>query len=291
MMVRDIFISVIAALVLFLIWVAVFDTNRFTISKYTYSHPSIRREFTAVVLSDLHNKKFGKDNARLLEAINQASPDMILIAGDMINGHPNENIDGTLAFLKDISSKYPVYYENGNHEMRLDIYRDKYGDQYDDFCEAIKEYGINLLVNERVRLSDYGVTIIGSEINKKHYKRLGIIPMEKGELLSELGEPDKEYCNILLAHNPDFFEDYAEFGADIVFSGHVHGGIVRIPFINKGVLSPNATFFPKYYQGEYKKGSTTMIVSRGLGFHTIPFRIFNPGDLVVVSFAPEKDNK
>ena len=180
MMVRDIFISVIAALALFLIWVAVFDTNRFTISKYTYRHPSIRREFTAVVLSDLHNKQFGKDNARLLEAIDQASPDMILIAGDMINGHPNENIDGTLAFLKDISSKYPVYYENGNHEMRLDIYRDKYGDQYDDFCEAIKEYGINLLVNERVRLSDYGVTIIGSEINKKHYKRLGIIPMEKG---------------------------------------------------------------------------------------------------------------
>ncbi|MCR4616591.1 MAG: metallophosphoesterase [Lachnospiraceae bacterium] len=283
-MVRDIIISVIAVLVLFLIWVAVLDTNRFTLSKYKYTHPAIKKNFTAVVLSDLHNKRFGKDNEKLINAIDVLSPDIILIAGDMINGHPHENIEGTVSFLKNLASKYPVYYENGNHEMRLDLYRDKYGDQYDEFCGSIKEFGIKLLVNERVTLEDYGVTVIGSEINKKHYKRMGIVPMEEGELLKELGAPDENTCNILLAHNPDFFEDYVDYGADIVFSGHVHGGIVRIPIINKGILSPNATFFPKYYQGEYKKGETTMIVSRGLGFHTIPFRMFNPGDLVVVSF-------
>lgn len=286
-MVKDIIIAAAIAIVLFFIWMAVYDTNRFTVSRYTFKHNKIKKDFTAVVISDLHNKVYGKDNKPLLDAIDEIHPDIIFVAGDMVNGNPKEKTDPAMNFVKALASKYPVYYENGNHEMRMDIYRDRFGDKYDKYCEAIKESGVCLLVNERVTLEDYGVTVIGSEINKKHYKRLGIIPIEEGELLSELGEPDKDNLNILLAHNPDFFEDYVSYGADIVFSGHVHGGIVRIPIINKGVLSPNATFFPKYYQGEYKKDSTTMIVSRGLGAHTIPFRLFNPGDLVVVSF--EKD--
>ncbi len=285
-MVRDIIITVLAVLVLLILWVAIMDTNRFTVSKYTYNDNRIKKKFRAVILADLHNKKYGKDNIKLLSQIDALSPDMILIAGDMINGHVGEPVDDTVAFLAELAKKYPVYYGNGNHEMRLDLYREKYGDIYDDFCKAVKEAGIHLLVNERITLDEYGVTIIGSEINKKHYKRMGIVPMEEGELLNELGKPETESCNILLAHNPDFFEDYVSYGAELVFSGHVHGGIARIPFVKKGILSPNAHFFPKYYQGEYKKNNTTMIVSRGLGSHTIPIRLFNPGDLVVTDFEP-----
>ena len=283
-MVKDIVIAAVVLLVIFFIWIAVLDTNRFTLSKYVYADSRIKKDFRAVVLADLHNKSYGKDNKQLSEAIDSLSPDMILIAGDMVNGRARENVDGTVRFLESLAKKYPVYYENGNHEMRLDLYRDRFGDKYDRYCESLKEAGVNQLVNERITLDEYGVTVIGSEMNKKHYKRMGIVPMEKGELLETVGAPDSENLNILLAHNPDFFEDYAEYGAEVVFSGHVHGGIVRVPFINKGVLSPNVSFFPKYTQGEYKKGNTTMIVSRGLGAHTIPFRMFNPGDLVVVDF-------
>ena len=285
-MVRDIIITVLAVLIIFILWVAILDTNRFTVSNYTYKDKRIKKKFRAVILSDLHNKKYGKGNIKLLSQIDALSPDIILIAGDMINGHVGEKADDTVAFLTELAKKYPIYYGNGNHEMRLDLYREKYGDIYDDFCKAIKDAGIHLLVNKRITLPEYGVTVIGSEINKKHYKRMGIIPMEEGELLKDLGKIETEYCNILLAHNPDFFEDYVSYGAEVVFSGHVHGGIARIPFIKKGILSPNARFFPKYYQGEYIKENTTMIVSRGLGSHTIPVRLFNPGDLVVTDFEP-----
>ncbi len=288
-MVRDIIITVLILIALFFIWVAVFDTNRYTVSRYTYRNPFIKKDFRAVVLSDLHNKSYGKDNIKLLENIRELSPDIILIAGDMVNGRAHEKTDSTVRFLESLAKEYPVYYENGNHEMRLDLYRDRFGDKYDRYCEALKEAGIQLLVNERVYLDELGIVIIGSEINKEHYKRMGIVPLKEGELEAQLGKPDEDYCNILLAHNPDFFEDYTEYGADIVFSGHVHGGIVRIPFINKGVLSPNVKFFPKYFEGEYRDKKTTMIVSRGLGSHTIPFRLFNPGDLVVVDFSPEKE--
>ena len=82
------------------------------------------------------------------------------------------------------------------------------------------------------------------------------------------------------------FENYAKSGVDLVLSGHVHGGIVRVPFWGKGVLSPNVRLFPRYDGGIFHKGESTMLVDRGLGEHTIPFRLFNPAELWVLCFEP-----
>ncbi len=103
-------------------------------------------------------------------------------------------------------------------------------------------------------------------------------------LTGVLGEPDKSVFTILLAHNPDYFPEYAAWGADLVLSGHVHGGVVRIPFWNKGVISPAVKLFPKYDGGLFEEGNSHMLLSRGLGCHTIPFRAFNPGDLIFLQF-------
>ena len=112
----------------------------------------------------------------------------------------------------------------------------------------------------------------------------------KQEYLEELlADKDEESYGVLLAHNPDYFEQYAGWGADLVLSGHVHGGIVRVPFWNKGVLSPNIRFFPRYDGGMFKKEKSTMILSCGLGMHTIPFRLFNPGELVCVELCPGEE--
>lgn len=73
----------------------------------------------------------------------------------------------------------------------------------------------------------------------------------------------------------------------MVVSGHVHGGIMRLPVFG-GVLSPSLTLFPKYDGGRFSEGKSTMILSRGLGTHTIPLRVFNPGELVVIDFKPDK---
>ncbi len=98
-----------------------------------------------------------------------------------------------------------------------------------------------------------------------------------------LGEPRTDACQILIAHNPLYFEEYAAWGADVVVSGHVHGGIMRLPVLG-GVLSPNLSLFPKYDGGRFELGRAVMILSRGIGTHTIPLRIFNPAELVVLDF-------
>lgn len=96
-----------------------------------------------------------------------------------------------------------------------------------------------------------------------------------------LGRPDPEKFSLLIAHNPDFFETYADWGADLVVSGHVHGGLMRLPVLG-GVISPAIRLFPAYDGGEFRKGKAAMILGRGLGTHTLPIRIFNPGELVVI---------
>ena len=113
-------------------------------------------------------------------------------------------------------------------------------------------------------------------------------PMEKEYLEETLGPASKEKYQILLAHNPDYFENYAQWGADLVLSGHVHGGIMRLPLLG-GVISPTLLLFPKYDGGLFKKGSSAMILSRGLGTHTLPIRIFNPGELILFTISPKRN--
>ena len=100
-------------------------------------------------------------------------------------------------------------------------------------------------------------------------------------LQTVLPEKTPGMYTVLLAHNPDYFERYREWGADLVLSGHVHGGVMRLPFFG-GVIGTNFRLFPKYDGGLFREDGATMIVSRGLGAHTIPLRIWNPAELVEI---------
>lgn len=110
--------------------------------------------------------------------------------------------------------------------------------------------------------------------------------MDGGYLEDTLGRMDTNYYNILLAHNPAYFEDYAKLHPDLVLSGHVHGGLVRLPFLG-GVISPALKLFPKYDGGKFVQGDSTMILSRGLGIHSVEFRMWNPAELVVIEIVPK----
>ena len=108
-------------------------------------------------------------------------------------------------------------------------------------------------------------------------------PDMSDEYISELlGDNNKECYNVLIAHNPMYFDYYERWGADLVISGHIHGGIMRLPYLG-GVISPQIRLFPKYSGGLYTINKAKMILSRGLGTHTIRFRFFNPPELVVVN--------
>ena len=280
----DIIITILGVLIIICIWIMIYDTNRFVVAEHTFTDKRIKKNCRGVVLADLHNKCYGKDNIRLLTAIRECKPDFILIAGDILTAKPGKNPDIALHFLKELASEYPIYYGNGNHEHRLKLYPEKYGKLGEEYEKALKELGIRLLGNTHVSLPEEGIAVYGSQIDRFYYKRFKVQYMSDDYMDELLGKPDDGQFNILLAHNPDYFPQYAKWGADIVLSGHVHGGMVRIPFWGKGVVSPNVRLFPKYDGGIFKQGKCVMLLSRGLGMHTIPIRLFNPAEVLVIDF-------
>lgn len=274
------FLAVLILAVFFLLVMAV-DCNRFVIKEYSCRSKKLRKDALIVLLSDLHGKSFGKDNEKLIRAIDGLHPDMILIAGDMYTSMRGSDTKTAERLVTGLASRYPVYYGNGNHEQKTRIFPGEYGSMYEDYNAKLREAGVRQLVNEKSSLSDYHMDIYGSEIEKGYYGKLKRATMEPSYLYKTLGKPDGERFSVLIAHNPDYFESYAAWGADLVVSGHVHGGLMNLPVLG-GVLSPALRLFPKYDGGQFTEGDSTMILSRGLGTHTLPVRIFNPGELVVI---------
>ena len=276
---------VMAVLVVFFLTVMVIDGNRFHVVEYRLNSDKIKKEHHFVVLSDLHNKSYGEKNRKLLERIDKLAPEAILIAGDMLTSKPGKSYEVAMDLLKELAKKYPIYYGMGNHETRLFLYPEVYGDMGKDYEKDLNDVSIQLMRNESREESD-NLRIIGLDMKRDYYKRFKKYPMDSGYLQETLGEAKKDKYEILLAHNPDYFEEYAAWGADLVLSGHVHGGMMRLPILG-GVVSPAFKFFPKYDGGFFKQGKSTMILSRGLGMHTIPIRIFNPGELVSLILSPQ----
>lgn len=285
----DILITVAGFLAVVLLWVMIYDSNRFVIREHTVMDRRIRKSCRAVVLSDLHNKRYGKNNEKLLGAIRSARPDFVLIAGDILTAKPKASMEPALELLGELAKYYPVYYGNGNHEHRLKLYPQSYGDMADRYREALKQIGIEPLVNSHANLPDLGITIYGCEIDKLFFRHFRTQDMKPDYMRGLLGQASDRTYTVLLAHNPDYFPQYADWGADMVLSGHVHGGVARVPFWGKGVLSPALRLFPKYDGGIYREGNAIMILSRGLGTHTIPIRVFNPAELWVVDFLTDCD--
>lgn len=241
--------------------------------------------FTAVFLSDLHNHSYGEKNSRLLQAICKEKPELILIAGDMLTAGKQPEMDAALSLLDELTKRFPVFYGNGNHEYRMKANTQKYGDQYDRYSSMLRQYGCHLLENsyEQFRIHGLPLCIWGLELPPLYFAK-GHREVLRPEQIRELiGEPDPGACNILLAHHPMYFDAYAAWGADLTLSGHLHGGIVRLPFVG-GIVSPQIRLFPKYDRGMYRREESTLIVSAGLGSHTIPVRINNPAELVVIRF-------
>ena len=284
----DILIMLFAVVVVILLWVMSYDSNRFVLQKHGITDKRIRKKVRAVVLADLHNKRYGKENERLLEAIRSQEPDFILIAGDLLTAKPRKSLKPAIQILTELSKDYPIYYGNGNHEHRLKLYPEKYGNMSEEYGQALEELGIKPLVNSHVILAEYGLGVYGAEIDREFYRRFWVRKMPADYMGDILGQAGEELYTVLLAHNPDYFPQYAAWGADLVLSGHVHGGVVRVPFLDRGIISPGLRLFPRYDGGVYREGKSTMVLSRGLGMHTIYVRLFNPAELWVIEFEPEE---
>lgn len=284
-MLAKILLLVLILLLLIMVGVILFDSNRFVIRKITVESEKVSRDYDFWFISDLHNKSYGKNNVRLFEAIDKEKVDGCFITGDIMTAVVNKDYSNALFFLNELSKRMKVFYSLGNHEYRAKIYPDTFGSMYDDYSKKVTSMGIDLLDNEKIEFEN--LDIYGLSIKKNYYKRFKKIEMNSSYINSEIGDVNNNRFSVLLAHNPEFFETYSKWGADLTLSGHVHGGIVRLPFLG-GVVSPKLTLFPKYDGGVFKEGNSEMILSRGLGAHSIPIRLFNPAELILIHIEKKK---
>lgn len=262
------------------------ESKGFVTKVYEISIPEaqLKEPHNIVFVSDLHNHQYGSGNEKLLAAIREQKPDFVLVGGDIPIARENVSLENAIDFIQKLSREHQIYYSSGNHEQRMRIYPEKYGSMYEQYMESIQDGKLVYLHNESrsVFLENFPMEIVGLEIEQEFYKRFSHEKLQKERVVQLLGEKKAVYT-ILLAHNPEYFEAYAAWGADITLSGHVHGGVVRLPFVG-GVLSPSVSLFPKYDGGRKQEFGKEMIISRGLGVHTIPVRLFNPAELVVLWF-------
>lgn len=277
-------IFIIAAIIILLeVWR---ELHRFVVTEYRIESAKLgadMKEKRIVFLSDLHNHKYGENNCELVGKIREAKPDLILVTGDMLVGKPGHSSAVAAAFMAQLPEIAPVYYANGNHEQRMRENPEKYGEEYWIYKKKLDEAGIIFLENDVCHAVWDGkkVSIYGLEIPIACYFRTRRYRLKGADVTERLGEPDAEAYNILLAHHPEFAALYKKWGADLILSGHLHGGVARIPGIG-GVISPQAGLFPRY-SGECRcEGNTNIVVSKGLGTHTINLRFWNPAEMIVL---------
>ncbi len=228
--------------------------------------------YKIMLLTDLHNRDITE---KLVKIVNEENPNIIVMSGDMIN----EKVDGFDNFFnlcEELKDK-TVYYVFGNHEENM------LDEKQNEFIEKIKEKtNVILLNNDKVELDD-SFTIYGFSHQVKYYLASTKEKIDLNYIEERIGKIDINKFNLLISHDPLLYNLYSEYGFDMVLSGHLHGGIINIPFVG-GLLSPDFTFFPKYYKGVNKIGNTNLVISRGLGYgYMIPIRVFNRGEVVIIN--------
>lgn len=251
--------------------------------------PSIFSGYKIAFLTDLHNTLYGKNNYLLLQTIVRQKPDCIMITGDMIVGTKQFDATVSLSLLEELGKRYPVFYSMGNHEKRISLYTETRHTSYRKYIQTIKTLGIHYLKNHSIRIQrkDQSICITGLDLDLDYYAKLKKNKELKLSYLEALLGKKEDHYTILLAHNPKYFKQYVNWGADLVLSGHIHGGIVILPFLG-GVIAPSYELFPKYDSGQfhYKKGQ--MVLSRGLGVHTIKVRVWNKPELSIITLRKKR---
>jgi len=267
-------IVLLAGVILFLVW----SNNSIVITEHNYKNnkiPSSLDDFKILQVSDFHNKKFGKNQQKIMEKIKDISPDIVLITGDLIDRR-KYNLDSAEDFIKQIAKIAPVYYSSGNHEA--------WSGKYDDIKKMLIKNEVTVLDNKAgtYNIGEESLNIVGLKdpafLSSNYLDGINTRGIE--EFLSSY--ESKNEFEIVLSHRPELLDLYEKYDIDIIFSGHAHGGQIRLPYLG-GILAPDQGFLPKYDEGRYDKGNTTMYVSRGLGNSIFPFRIFNRPELVVVN--------
>lgn len=251
--------------------------------EYDVTVPDELSGLRILLLSDLHCNPLICNNNKVIQKFAEERPDVILLAGDMVSKYGKKENQRVPAFLKELTKIAPVIYGMGNHEEQL---RAMFPEQFTRYREQIEQMGILFPDNETVSLVLQGknVDFTGLTLKPEYYYKRKRRRLPK-EALKALIIPHPEHT-VLLAHFPDHFPEYATV-VPLVVSGHNHGGIIRFPFLG-GIISPQL-YLPPYTRGCYKEKSSTMVVSAGIGSHSLPARLFNRVEYCVINTKTRKE--
>ena len=243
------------------------------ITEYVSYSNEISKDIRILQLSDLHNAYFGEEQERLVKKIQEVNPDVIFMTGDMIDYRDTtsmKDLQPCLDIVRGLNEQYPIYYITGNHEAE-----NKY---WLKLRRELLKLNVVVLENESINFNDE-ITITGMD-DYAFFRPTRFTKTVKA--LSNKVEKNK--LNLLLSHRPHYLDTYEEANFDYVFSGHAHGGQIRIPFIfPNGMYAPGQDWFPKYTRGVHEIAeNVTLIVSRGLGNSRFPLRFLNYPNIVVL---------
>ncbi len=233
--------------------------------------PAELEGFRIAHISDLHGKRFGKGNSRLARLIDSMRPDVLCMTGDMVNGK-NDDGSALIELLKALKGEYPRLIVSGNHENRNVWLSEK--PNRDGFESTLMEYGTTILDGGSYCCEGLPVSFHGMKDSRKKHP----------DIEEYLGARDEGAVNIALIHRPSRFEAAAKAGYDLILSGHIHGGVVRIPFAG-GLLSPDKEIFPKYDKGLFHGFGSTLCITSGLGNSRLYPKLMNRPEVVLITLA------
>ena len=247
--------------------------------RYTFASSRLPEGFDGCVivqLSDLHGAEFGEGNRDLIDRVRSQSPDYIFLTGDLQDRYRRTPRSYSVALGRALSEIAPTYFVTGNHEWAFQDVR--------DLKREMAEAGVTVLTNEYATLTRRGDSILLAGIDDPN----GFADQKRPEALAEeIRSAAPGAFWMLLAHRNNYFEkEYSHLGADLVISGHGHGGLIRLPFTD-GLVSVERSFFPSYTAGFYQANGAEVFVSRGLGNSGRTFRLFNRPEVVVLTLERE----
>ena len=269
-------ISLFLVACVLLVAVNIFMNQNFTVSFYQLRSDKVSNNIRVVELADLHNCEYGQNNIKLVDKIKSLKPDLIFYAGDMMN-YKDSNYSVLFNLSDSLSRIAPIYACYGNNEIDQQLFVDK------KFTEKFEEHGVILLSNEAedVKVGNTVVQLVAISDDLKQFD----VPTNNAKKFINNLEPTNN-CRVCLTHYPELFnEKLLNKGIDIAFTGHAHGGHIRIPHFG-GLYSNGEGFLPKFTSGVVEaEDGTQVIVSRGLGNSGVIPRINNQPELVVADIC------
>lgn len=244
------------------------------ISRYEVASQKLPESFDGfkiVQLSDLHGAEFGEDGMELVDKVKELEPDIIALTGDFVTD------EGDLAAVKKLAGRLtelcPVYFVSGNHEFGSGLAI--------KVRNILERAGVKYLSNEYLTISrgDDEILLGGVEDPLAYADMLS-----PDELAQKMNDAAPDAFKILLGHRNYWMTEYPELPVDLIFCGHAHGGLIRIPGVG-GLIGTDRRLFPDFDAGQFNNGRYTLIVSRGLGNSVSIPRVFNRPEIVCVELS------